>query len=82
MGGLIWWAWYGGPDMGGLIWGAWYGGPGMVRTFQTLIWKCTDVEIIGYESVIQDAIHSRKGGRNSGGIVLLYKNTIHDWIQL
>ena len=42
-GGLIWWAWYGGPGMGGLIWGAWYGGPGMgggagmVRTFQTLI---------------------------------------------
>ena len=29
MRGLIWWAWYGGPDMGGLIWGSWYGGPGM-----------------------------------------------------
>ena len=24
-------------------------------------WKCTDVEISGYRSVIQDAINSRKG---------------------
>ena len=40
-----------------------------------------DVEISGYRSVIQDAINSRKGGRNSGGIALLYKNALHDWIS-
>ena len=45
-------------------------------------WKCTDVEISGYRSVIQDAINSKKGGRNSGGIVLLYKNALHDWMSV
>ena len=30
----------------------------------------------------QDATQSRKGGRDSGGIVLLYKDTFHDWISI
>ena len=30
----------------------------------------------------QDATQSRKGGRDSSGIVLLYKNTFHDWITI
>ena len=39
------------------------------------------VEVRGFRSVTQDATQSRKGGRDSGGIVLLYKNTFHDWIS-
>ena len=32
--------------------------------------------------MIQDATQSRKGGRDSCGIVLLYKNSFHDWIPI
>ena len=32
--------------------------------------------------MIQNATQSRKGGRNSGGLVLLYKNVFHDWISI
>ena len=42
----------------------------------------TDAEITGYRSVIQDAIHSKKGGHNSGGIVLLYNNALRDWFSI
>ena len=42
-------------------------------------WTCSNVvEVRGFRSVSQDATQSRKGGRDSGGIVLLYKNTFHD----
>ena len=40
------------------------------------------VEVRGFRSVTQDATQSRKGGRDSGGIVLLYKDTFHDWISI
>ena len=40
------------------------------------------VEVRGFRSVTQDATQSRKGGRDSGGIVLLYKNTFYDWISI
>ena len=45
-------------------------------------WRRSNVvELRGFRSVTQDATQSRKGGRDSGGIVLLYKNTFHDWIS-
>ena len=50
--------------------------------FLTETWKCTDVEVPGYRSIINDAIVSKSRGRNSGGIVLLYKNIFHDWISI
>ena len=40
------------------------------------------VEVRRFRSVTQDATQSRKGGRDSGGIVLLYKNTFHEWISI
>ena len=40
------------------------------------------VEVRGVRSVTQEATQSRKGGRDSDGIVLLYKNTFHDWISI
>jgi len=40
------------------------------------------VEVRGYRSIIKDAIVSKNGGRNSGGIVLLYENIFHDWISI
>ena len=48
----------------------------------TETWKCTDFEVTGYRSVSQDAIKSKTSGRNSGGIILLYKNVLHDWISI
>ena len=48
----------------------------------TETWKYTDVEVTGYRSVSQDAIKSKTRGRNSGGIILLYKNVLHDWISI
>ena len=58
----------------------------MVNGFDFIIvtetWKCTDVEVAGYRCIIQDGTVSKSGGRNSGGIILLYKNILHDWIQL
>ena len=48
----------------------------MINGFDFIIltetWKCSDVEVAGYRSFIQDATISKNGGRNSGGIVLLY----------
>ena len=41
--------------------------------------RCRDID---QGNVIQDAAKSRKGGRNSGGIVLLYKNAFQDWISI
>ena len=40
------------------------------------------VEVRGVRSVTQDATHSRKGGRDSRGLVLLYKDIFHDWISI
>ena len=58
----------------------------VVKDFDFVIlsetWKHSNVEVSGYRSVIQDATKSRKGGRNSGGIVLLYKNAFQDWISI
>ena len=47
----------------------------------TETWNCSDVEVVGYRSFIQDATISKNGGRNSGGIVLLYKNVFYDCIS-
>ena len=45
-------------------------------------WRRSNVvEVRGFRSVTQDATQWQKGGRDSGGIVLLYKNTFHDWIS-
>ena len=58
----------------------------MVNGFDFIIitetWKCTDVEVAGYRCIIQDGTVSKSGGRNSGGIILLYKNILHDWISI
>ena len=58
----------------------------MVNDFDFVIlsetWKHSNVEVSGYRSVIQDATKSRKGGRNPGGIDLLYKNAFQDWISV
>ena len=54
----------------------------MINNFDFIIlsetWKCTDVEISGL-SISNSRCYSdsRKGGRNSGGIVLLYKNAFN-----
>ena len=40
------------------------------------------VEVRGFRYVTQNATQSRKGGRDSGGIVLLYKDTFLDWISI
>ena len=44
----------------------------------TEIGNCTDLEMTGYTSFVQCSTpnQSRKGGRNSGGIALLYKNKL------
>ena len=44
----------------------------------TEIGNCTDLEITGYKSFVQCSTpnQSRKGGRKSGGIALLYKNKL------
>ena len=47
----------------------------------TETWKCSNVDVTGYRSIIQDGVMSKNGGRNSGGIILLYKNVFHDWIS-
>lgn len=39
----------------------------------TETWKCSNVDVKGYRSIIQDGVMSKRGGRNSGGIILLYK---------
>ena len=58
----------------------------MVNGFDYIIitetWKCTDVEVAGYRCIIQDGTVSKIGGRNSGGIILLYKNILQDWISI
>ena len=41
--------------------------------FLTEPWKCIDVEVRGYRSIIKDAKVSKTGGRNSGGIVCCRK---------
>ena len=38
--------------------------------------KCSNVDVTGYRPTIQDGVVSKNGGRNSGGIVLLYKKYI------
>ena len=49
---------------------------------RTETWKSSNVDITGYRSIIQDGVMSKNGGRNSGGIILLYKNVFHDWISI
>ena len=48
----------------------------------TETWKCSNVDVTGYRSINQDGVMSKNGGRNSGGIILLYKNVFHDWISI
>ena len=48
----------------------------------TETWKCSNVDVTGYRSMIQNGVTSKNGGRNSGGIILLYKNVFHDWISI
>ena len=48
----------------------------------TETWKCSNVDVTGYRSIIQNGVTSKNGGRNSGGIILLYKNVFHDWISI
>ena len=48
----------------------------------TETWKCSNVDVTRYRSKIQDGVMSKNGGRNSGGIILLYKNVFHDWISI
>ena len=40
------------------------------------------VEVRVFRSVTQNATKSRKGGRDSRGIVLLYQDTFHGWISI
>jgi len=58
----------------------------MVNGFDFVIvtetWQYTDVEVAGYRCIIQDGTVSKSGGRNSGGIILLYKTILHDWISI
>jgi len=48
----------------------------------TETWKCPNVDETGCRPIIQDGVVSKNGGRNSGGIVLLYKNVFYDWISI
>ena len=50
----------------------------------TEIGNCSDLEIVGYKSFVQCSTpnQSRKGGRNSGGIALFYKNKLHKNISI
>ena len=41
----------------------------------------SDLEIAGYKSFVQGSTPNQKGGRNSGGIVLFYKNKFHTHIS-
>ena len=46
-------------------------------------WTLSNViKVRGFRSVTQDATQSRKSGRDSHGIVLLYQDTFHDWISI
>ena len=50
----------------------------------TEIWNCRDFDISGYKSFVQGPIpnQSRKGGRYSGGIALLYKSNLQKTISI
>lgn len=41
-----------------------------------------DIEAGGYKSIVQEPSKVGKSERNSGGLALLYKNELHDWISV
>ena len=45
-------------------------------------WKETIIEVAGYRSVISGTSKLGNNGRNSGGVALLYKNELHNWVSI
>ena len=45
-------------------------------------WSEPNIEVAGYRSVVTGTSKTVKSGRNSGGLALLYKNELHDWISV
>ena len=45
-------------------------------------WKETIIEVAGYRSVISGTSKLRNNGRNSGGVALLYKKELRNWVSI
>ena len=57
----------------------------MINSFDFIIlsetWKRVSVDVEGFKIVTTSTLKTRKGGRNSGGLALLYKSNLNDWIS-
>ena len=45
-------------------------------------WKETIIDVTGYRSVVSGTSKLGNNGRNSGGVALLYKNELHNWVSI
>ena len=58
----------------------------MINSFDFIIlsetWKRVSVDVEGFKIVTTSTLKTRKGGRNSGGLALLYKSQFNDWISV
>ena len=58
----------------------------MINSFDFIILsetrKRVSVDVEGFKIVTTSTLKTRKGGRNSGGLALLYKSKFNDWISV
>ena len=45
-------------------------------------WKETIIDVTGYRSVVSGTSTLGNNGRNSGGVALLYKNELRNWVSI
>lgn len=41
-----------------------------------------DIDVEGFRFIVQHATQSNSSSRNSGGVILFYKNALYDWISV
>lgn len=58
----------------------------MIDSFDFIIlsetWKRISVDVDGFTMVTTGAVKTGKCGRNSGGLALLYRSKLNDWISI
>ena len=58
----------------------------MINSFDFIIlsetWKRITVDVDGFAMVTTGAVKTGKCGRNSGGLALLYRSKLNDWISI
>ena len=58
----------------------------MINSFDFIIlsetWKRITVDVDGFTMVTTGAVKTGKCGRNSGGLALLYRSKLNDWISI